>query len=430
MLETISSFLELPIATVFSVVGLLLLLLALGIRPPDRFINISINRTISSFLGSLLIILGITAHIIPSLSFTSCELPEDLTIAIIKDQGKEKYQNKEYNAAISDFEEVLKHLPNDAIALEYLAKAYRENKQYEASLEAARQLMRAQPDSWLAYQLQAKIYEQKSERKKAIEYYKKAISKNSYDSTLEESLAINYYALKKHKLALDAINKRIIDKPNTTYAYYLRALIYEEMDEIEKSANDFEACVGLGHSEEIGKTCQQVLNTKRHYYVDNQDGTILDKKTGLMWKKCSEGQRYNQSTQGCEEFIKKYSWVGAKTVFTDQSVSFAGYDDWRLPNMKELESLIWCSNGVLPQDALWGCDGRNDDKGTYRQPTINLATFPKTYMGFYISSTITYNKKKEAYYTFRNFLRGGYHGFTTNTKTGSVRLVRSYQPSK
>jgi len=426
MLETIISFLDLPIANIFAVVGLLLLLFASGIRPPERFINISASRTILGSLGVLFIIPAIAAHIIPSLNFKSCELPEGLTMAIIKDQGKEKYLNKEYNAAIADFEKVLKHQPSDKIALEYLAESYRENKQYESSLEAARQLMHIQPNGWLAYQLQAKIYEQKNEQKKAIEYYKKAISKNAYNSLLEESLAINYHALKEYKLALDAINKRIIDKPNTAKAYYLRALIYEEMDEIDKSANDFEKCVSLGYNEEVGKTCQQALNTKRHYYVDNQDGTILDKKTGLMWKKCSEGQEYNQSTQDCERSIKKYSWIDAKKTFTGSSVSFAGYGDWRLPNRKELESLILCSNGVLPQHALWGCDGKNDDKGIYRQPTINSDIFPKTYIGLYVSSTVLYNKKKEAYYGFRRFDSGGYSGYLSNTLNGGVRLVRSY----
>lgn len=78
MLETISSFLELPIATLFAVVGLFLLLLALGIQPPERFVSININRTTSGFLGSLLIILSMTAHVIPSLSFKDCELSDGL----------------------------------------------------------------------------------------------------------------------------------------------------------------------------------------------------------------------------------------------------------------------------------------------------------------------------------------------------------------
>ncbi len=58
-------------------------------------------------------------------------------------------------------------------------------------------------------------------------------------------------------------------------------------------------------------------------YQDNGDGTITDLNTGLMWQK-STGD--------------KMTWDEAKSG--EDSFDLAGYDDWRLPTIKELYSLI------------------------------------------------------------------------------------------
>jgi hypothetical protein len=79
------------------------------------------------------------------------------------------------------------------------------------------------------------------------------------------------------------------------------------------------------------------LNTKEYYvrcvagnteygindFVDNGDATITDNATGLMWQ-----QDDSASTD----------WDNALTVC--ESADTAGYDDWRLPNVKELQSLV------------------------------------------------------------------------------------------
>lgn len=58
-------------------------------------------------------------------------------------------------------------------------------------------------------------------------------------------------------------------------------------------------------------------------FVDNGDGTITDENTGLMWQK---------------EVGEKLSFADA--VASADSFELAGFDDWRLPSIKELYSLI------------------------------------------------------------------------------------------
>ncbi|MBU4055376.1 MAG: DUF1566 domain-containing protein, partial [Proteobacteria bacterium] len=57
--------------------------------------------------------------------------------------------------------------------------------------------------------------------------------------------------------------------------------------------------------------------------VDNGDGTVTDTETGLMWQKDEAGAM---------------SWQNALTHC--ETMDLAGYDDWRLPNRNELQSIV------------------------------------------------------------------------------------------
>jgi hypothetical protein len=60
---------------------------------------------------------------------------------------------------------------------------------------------------------------------------------------------------------------------------------------------------------------------------DTGDGTVSDRATGLMWSKAGSGRGMS--------WPDALAWVAQKN-----SESFLGHDDWRLPNAKELQSLV------------------------------------------------------------------------------------------
>jgi hypothetical protein len=60
-----------------------------------------------------------------------------------------------------------------------------------------------------------------------------------------------------------------------------------------------------------------------HNYVNNLDGTITDIDTGLMWT-----QVPGPAT----------TWTGALTWA--ENLTLAGYSDWRVPNIKEMRTLV------------------------------------------------------------------------------------------
>lgn len=75
------------------------------------------------------------------------------------------------------------------------------------------------------------------------------------------------------------------------------------------------------------------------HLVDKGNGTVIDGSTKLMWKQCLEGL----SETGCSTgtAASTFDWAGALVrPATVNSVGFATYTDWRLPNIKELQSIV------------------------------------------------------------------------------------------
>lgn len=71
-------------------------------------------------------------------------------------------------------------------------------------------------------------------------------------------------------------------------------------------------------------------------FVDNGDGTVTDHCTGLMWQK--DTADVNGDGQVRNDGSDVVSWCDALAYC--EKLSFAGHDDWRLPNVRELQSIV------------------------------------------------------------------------------------------
>lgn len=75
-------------------------------------------------------------------------------------------------------------------------------------------------------------------------------------------------------------------------------------------------------------------------YTVHDDGTVTDNDTGLMWMQCSEGQSWesNGGAGNCTGTATIHTWDAALALANGKA--FAGYSDWRLPDIKQLASLV------------------------------------------------------------------------------------------
>ena len=97
-------------------------------------------------------------------------------------------------------------------------------------------------------------------------------------------------------------------------------------------------------------------------FVNNGDGTVTDNSTGLMWE-VKESKDGTPDYENPHDADNTYTWEEALSLCED--LSFADYDDWRLPNRNELQSLVDYS----------------------QNPSIDTTFFPNTVSSYYWSST-------------------------------------------
>jgi len=84
-------------------------------------------------------------------------------------------------------------------------------------------------------------------------------------------------------------------------------------------------------------------------FVDNGDGTVTDTCTGLMWQQDTADTNGDGTIDPATDHL---DWCGALQYCDD--LSLAGHDDWRLPNVLELQSIVdrWRSDPAI--DPVFG----------------------------------------------------------------------------
>ena len=110
---------------------------------------------------------------------------------------------------------------------------------------------------------------------------------------------------------------------------------------------------------------------------------------GLMWMRCSVGQTLVGNV--CEGSVKQFSWVQAVSMAKDYEL--AGYSDWRVPDLKELYSIVDCKHGKGSIEiTLEGIFNDEKSKGGCLKEnfgiTVNGWLFPSIAKGYWSSSKL------------------------------------------
>jgi hypothetical protein len=160
--------------------------------------------------------------------------------------------------------------------------------------------------------------------------------------------------------------------------------------------------------------CRETVraSTPTARFVINANGTATDRRTGLTWQRCALGSVLDDggtpAVIGDDRCLplpgvaQAYSWGGA--LVATQSLNAAGglggFADWRVPNRKELASIV---------------------ETRCTSPAINSQVFPDTTSGSFFVSTATALAQGSAFTT--NFASGG-EGVESKTALLPVRVVR------
>lgn len=194
-------------------------------------------------------------------------------------------------------------------------------------------------------------------------------------------------------------------------------------------------------------------------YADSlmKSGQWKDPKTGLIWMRCSIGQKWNGST--CTGKALRLSFKDAGEYahkFINEKQRFGGHSNWRVPNEWELTTIRYCSKGwhqkhrdkVVSEltesgrkthtvreylgpftDKVYSATGivtvpSSCNKGS--QPTINTRIFPATIANYYWSSTPHLNDYRNDFAQLVNFASGASR-YKSKNYHSYVRLVRGGQ---
>ena len=145
-------------------------------------------------------------------------------------------------------------------------------------------------------------------------------------------------------------------------------------------------------------------------FFDAGAGTVLHIPSGLVWKRCSEGQSWSGGT--CVGGTDRYTWQQAFARADAVNLGLPGTDnagqhDWRVPNVNELQSIV--------------------ERGCY-WPSVNGTWFPNTGGGLYWASSPAAGVSGSAWTV--GFIYGGVGGndkdwWDARDITNRVRLVRA-----
>jgi hypothetical protein len=156
----------------------------------------------------------------------------------------------------------------------------------------------------------------------------------------------------------------------------------------------------------LSQSCNNAIPAITSQLQDNGNGMVNDTKTGLVWKKCNEGQSWDAGANRCEGSVNNYTWQAAlqqAQVVNQGGGENFGKTDWRLPNIKELHSIV--------ERKCWN-------------PAINTSIFPSTPSKLVWSSSSYAGNSGYAWVVYFYY---GYDNWYGKGSSASIRLVRSRQ---
>ena len=143
-------------------------------------------------------------------------------------EGISLHDRRDFDGAISRYEQVLKENPNNALALYEMSFSYFEKKDYSKSIEVAYKLAQFKSDLLPRVYVQiGSAQDELGEPKKAIETYKAGLKLFPSNSLIHYNLAITYNKLREYEEARKAVKKSAGYNPQHPSSHLLLASLFD-----------------------------------------------------------------------------------------------------------------------------------------------------------------------------------------------------------
>lgn len=169
----------------------------------------------------------------------------------------------------------------------------------------------------------------------------------------------------------------------------------------------------LAETEYCSDGVNKVSRSSSEFIILKDKGLVIDKRTQLMWKLCAEGFigeqcLYPESPASGYELAKFDSLAAMKAA---EASTFSGYNDWVLPNIKQLRSItelschfnfihgniLFKNSKVFPNDTKY-VDYINSD-GTHISWSSTPSSSSPSYM---LISSVTNSANGDKSHSFYN----------------------------
>lgn len=155
---------------------------------------------------------------------------------------------------------------------------------------------------------------------------------------------------------------------------------------------------------DCNRASTQATTPTSRFAISDDGRTVTDSKTGLVWMRCTTGSAWNPTTSECANSSRTNTGMAWNVALQqpdliNESGGYGGASNWRLPNIKELTSIV-----------EYQC----------RAPAVNQEVFPN------IDSTIIWSStpSRLASQTYAvDFLNGNVFNQTRTGKTSNGQHV-------
>lgn len=126
--------------------------------------------------------------------------------------------------------------------------------------------------------------------------------------------------------------------------------------------------------------CNAAINLSSHSseFTNLNDGTVKHKETGLIWMQCNLGQSWQAGD--CKGMASQFTWFEALDIVDSVNLPGAG---WRLPNIKELRSIVEYSCVYPAIDSTVFPNAVEEGWGKYPERLVAWSSTPSAKNGQY-----------------------------------------------